>query len=88
MYSMHKLSLHSNVKPFKGSESAECQRGGQFFTFNTQIRTHAKEADKALAMTVEDRMTLVVHLQPSDSEEDREESEENAEEVMDLDRKS
>ncbi|XP_076457037.1 DNA mismatch repair protein Msh6-like [Babylonia areolata] len=71
----------SNVKPFKGSDAAECQRGGQFYTLNSQIRQNAEEADKALEMPMEDRLKLVAHLQPSDSEEEEAESAE----MMDLD---
>ena len=77
--------FHSNAKPFKGSDDAECRRGGQFFTLNTQILRNAEEADKALKMPAEDRLKLVVHLQPSDSEEESEED--AAVEMMDLDRK-
>ncbi|KAK7479072.1 hypothetical protein BaRGS_00029664 [Batillaria attramentaria] len=44
----------SNVKPFKGSEDKECQKGGQFYTLNTQIRKHAQEADKALKMSTDE----------------------------------
>ena len=87
MQSVSSLFLfHSNAKPFKGSDDAECRRGGQFFTLNTQILQNAEEADKALKMPVEDRLKLVVHLQPSDSEEESEED--AAAEVIDLDCKS
>lgn len=81
------LLFFSNAKPFKGSDDAECRRGGQFFTLNSQILRNAEEADKALKLPVEERLKLVVHLQPSDSEEEEEEGVAAAE-VMDLDRKS
>ncbi|XP_070208763.1 DNA mismatch repair protein Msh6-like isoform X2 [Littorina saxatilis] len=74
----------SNVKPFKGSDGAEFQRGGQFYTLNTQIRKGAEEADKAVKLPVEERLKLVAFLQPSDSEEEDEEDE-HVDEMMDLD---
>ncbi|KAL8582855.1 hypothetical protein ACOMHN_042688 [Nucella lapillus] len=73
----------SNVKPFKGSDAPECQRGGQFYTLNAQILQNREEADKALKLSVDDRLKLVAHLQPSDDEE--EEEDDGAAEMMDLD---
>ena len=67
------------MKPFKGSNDEAFQKGGQFYTLNTQINNGAKEADKALEMEKKDRLSLVVDLLPSSDEEDDEE------ESMDLD---
>ena len=72
-----------NVKPFKGSKDESFQKGGQFYSLNTQINKGVKEADKALEMDRKDRLSLVVELLPSSDEEEEEGEEEN----MDLDRK-
>ncbi|XP_013386030.1 DNA mismatch repair protein Msh6 [Lingula anatina] len=61
------------VKPFTGSDSADFQRGGQFFSADPQCRKGATEADKAVASSVADRLKLVVDLQPSSDEEEEEE---------------
>ncbi|RUS83473.1 hypothetical protein EGW08_008789 [Elysia chlorotica] len=68
-----------NVKPFKGTQDESFQKGGQFYTLNTQINNIAKEADKALAMERKDRLSLVVDLLPSSDEEEEED------ESMDMD---
>ncbi|XP_033727077.1 LOW QUALITY PROTEIN: DNA mismatch repair protein Msh6-like [Pecten maximus] len=65
------------VQPFKGSDDKEYQRGGQFFSHNPKVKQGTCEADKAMALTTEDRLKLVVELQPSDNEDE--------EESMDLD---
>ena len=71
------------MKPFKGSKDESFQKGGQFYSLNTQINKGVKEADKALEMDRKDRLSLVVELLPSSDEEEEEGEEEN----MDLDRK-
>lgn len=70
------------MKPFRGTLDKECQKGGQFFSLNTKVKKPAEEADKALILTREERLKLVVSLLPSDSEH-----EDSDAEVMDLDRK-
>ncbi|GFR92090.1 DNA mismatch repair protein Msh6 [Elysia marginata] len=69
------------VKPFKGSNDESFQKGGQFYTLNTQVNKGVKEADEALKIDKKDRLSLVVDLLPSSDEEE----EENEEENMDLD---
>lgn len=69
---------------FKGSKDPDCQRGGPYHTYVNKIHRFAEEADKALAMGREERLSLVVELQPSSDEE---EEEEEIEEKMDFDRK-
>lgn len=71
MYFFVQLSFISNVKPFRGSLDKDCQKGGPFFTLNAQVRKSAEAGDKALKMTVEERLKLVVNLQPSDDEEEK-----------------
>ncbi|XP_067666471.1 DNA mismatch repair protein Msh6-like [Haliotis asinina] len=62
------------VKAFKGSDDKEFQRGGQFHCHDTECYEGALKADAAMKMGVEERLsTLIVELQPSDSEESTEE---------------
>ncbi|PVD32426.1 hypothetical protein C0Q70_07860 [Pomacea canaliculata] len=67
----HAWIKSSNVKPFRGSLDKDFQKGGPFFTLNAQVRKSAEAGDKALKMTVEERLKLVVNLQPSDDEEEK-----------------
>ncbi|KAI8764552.1 DNA mismatch repair protein Msh6 [Biomphalaria glabrata] len=71
-----------NIKPFLGTSDASFQKGGQFYTLNNKIQNGAKEADKALLMEADERLKLVVELQPSSEEEDEEEE---VEDKMDFD---
>ena len=50
----------------------ECRRGGVYFTSNTECRKGSEEAEKALKMTTEERLTLVVEHKMSDEEEEME----------------
>ncbi|BFZ11157.1 hypothetical protein BsWGS_14196 [Bradybaena similaris] len=61
-----------NIKPFKGANDEACQKGGQFYSLNNKIRQGVVDADKALLLDVQERMKLVVELQPSSEEEDDE----------------
>ncbi|XP_012941985.1 DNA mismatch repair protein Msh6 [Aplysia californica] len=74
-----------NIKPFKGSSDESFQKGGQYYSLNNKIRQGAKDADKALETTVEERLKLVVELQPSSEEEEEDEDEEEVVEKMDFD---
>ncbi|XP_021365348.1 DNA mismatch repair protein Msh6-like isoform X1 [Mizuhopecten yessoensis] len=66
-----------NVHHYKGSNDKEYQMGGQFFSHNPKVKQGTCEADKAIKLSLEERLKLVVELQPSDEEEE--------EESMDLD---
>lgn len=59
-----------NVRPFKGTGDADFQIGGVFYSTSPPVQDGAAEADKALKMACEERLKLVVDLQPSDDEED------------------
>ena len=72
-----------NVKPFLGSDDKEFQKGGPYYSTSAPVIKGVEEAQKALKLSNEDRLSLVVDLQPSDDEEDEEE-EANG---MDFDRK-
>uniref|UniRef100_S4RVU6 DNA mismatch repair protein n=1 Tax=Petromyzon marinus TaxID=7757 RepID=S4RVU6_PETMA len=62
-------------KPYNGSSSKEAQRGGVFFSTNPQILGAMKQADKAIPLSMEKRLDLVVCVEPSD-EEDSDEADE------------
>ena len=64
------MFLHRNVRPFKGSEDKDFQRGGAFYSTSLPVQQGADEADKSLKMSCEERLSLVVELQPSDDEDD------------------
>ncbi|XP_059154951.1 DNA mismatch repair protein Msh6-like [Physella acuta] len=72
-----------NIKPFKGANDEAWQKGGQFYSLNNKIRKGVEDADKALGLEVDERMKLVVELQPSSEEEDDDHDE--VAEKMDLD---
>ncbi len=75
------------MKLFKGSSDVEFQRGGQFHCHNSECYDGAVEADSASKMSPEERITsLVVDLQPSESEE--ESCEETTADIMEFDRNS
>ncbi|KAK3087478.1 hypothetical protein FSP39_006465 [Pinctada imbricata] len=57
-----------NVKEFKGSDHADCKKGGPFFSMNKDVQKGAKQADDAQKLAEEGRLKLVVDLQPSDDE--------------------
>nr|XP_032811773.1 DNA mismatch repair protein Msh6 [Petromyzon marinus] len=65
-------------KPYNGSSSKEAQRGGVFFSTNPQILGAMKQADKAIPLSMEKRLDLVVCVEPSD-EEDSDEADEEME---------
>ncbi|XP_046358330.1 DNA mismatch repair protein Msh6-like [Haliotis rufescens] len=70
------------VKAYKGSGDKAFQRGGQFHCHDAECYEGALKADAAMKMSVEERLsTLIVDLQPSDSEDSAEE----AAELIDLD---
>ena len=50
----------------------ECRRGGVYFTSNTECRKGSEDAEKALKMTIEERLALVVEHKMSDEEEEME----------------
>ena len=68
--------IFRNIRPYKGLDDLECQKGGTFFSMNMLVKKGGAEADKAMKMEIDDRLKLVVKLLPSDDEDD-----------MDLDRK-
>ncbi|CAL1537586.1 unnamed protein product [Lymnaea stagnalis] len=74
-----------NIKAFKGANDEAFKKGGQFYTLNNKIRKGVEEADKAIAMEVDERLKLVVELQPSSEEEEGEEEEEEKEETDKMD---
>ena len=65
------------MKKFTGSSSKEFQRGGRFYSSDSDCFSGALEADKALKMGHDERLQLVVAVDPSESEE--EESDEESE---------
>ena len=58
------------MRPYKGSDDADFQIGGTCYSTSLPVQQGAAEADKALKMSLEERLSLVVDLQPSDEEED------------------
>ena len=59
-----------NCHEYKGTRDAEFQRGGMFHTNSAPVVKGAEEADEALKLSREDRLGLVVELQPSDDEDE------------------
>ena len=57
------------MKPFDGTDVKECKRGGVYFTSNVSCRKGAEEAEKALKLTKDERMELIVGHVSSDEEE-------------------
>ncbi|CAH1773939.1 unnamed protein product [Owenia fusiformis] len=57
------------VDKFLGSDDHSFQRGGKYHTYDAKCQKFAAEADKAMSMSHEDRMMLVMELESS-SEED------------------
>ncbi|GAB1597711.1 DNA mismatch repair protein Msh6-like [Argonauta hians] len=56
------------VKPFTGADAKEAKVNGQFFSMDMAQRKGTNDADKAMKMTKEDRLGLIVELQPSEDE--------------------
>ena len=62
-----------NIRPYKGSEDPDFQPGGPVHSKSPPIVKGVEEADRALAMGIEERLSLVAELQPSDDDEEEEE---------------
>ena len=60
------------TKVFTGTDMKECRRGGVYFTSNIECRKGYEEAEKALKMTIEERLALIVEHKMSDEEEEME----------------
>ncbi|WAR00452.1 MSH6-like protein [Mya arenaria] len=78
-----------NCKKFKGSDDPDFQPGGPLHTKSTPVVKGVEEADHALGMSCEERLGLVVELQPSDDEDDMQSDDDsgegNSKENMDVD---
>ncbi|XP_045216870.2 DNA mismatch repair protein Msh6-like isoform X2 [Mercenaria mercenaria] len=59
-----------NCHEYKGSEDAQVQKGGMFHTNSAPVVKGAEAADEAMKLSREDRLGLVVELQPSDEEDE------------------
>ena len=72
------------TKAFTGTDVKECRRGGVYFTSNTECRKGSEDAEKALKMTIEERLTLVVEHKMSDEEEEMEVDEFDGKNMSDI----
>ncbi|XP_048728354.2 DNA mismatch repair protein Msh6-like isoform X2 [Ostrea edulis] len=69
-----------DIIPFHGADHEDYKKGGKCYSLNPKVRKGTEEADKALKLSVEERLKLVVDLQPSsDEEEEEDEDDENME---------
>ena len=59
-----------NVQIFEGKKSKDCQPGGRFFNQKRDIKEAVDKADKALVMSVKERLGLVVCIASDDEEEE------------------
>ena len=58
------------VRPFTGADSKEARTGGAYFSMDLAQRKGVTNADKAMNMPKEERLGLIVELQPSDDEDE------------------
>lgn len=62
-----------DVIPYNGSDHEDYKKGGKCHSLNPKVKKGTQEADDALKLSVENRLKLVVDLQPSSDEEEEEE---------------
>lgn len=74
-----------NCHIYKGSEDKDFQTGGMFHSKSTPVIKGAELADNALKLSREERLCLVVELQPSDDEEEMDVDAEILDEMSDED---
>ncbi|XP_061180194.1 DNA mismatch repair protein Msh6-like isoform X2 [Saccostrea echinata] len=65
----------NNVMPYHGSDHEDYKKGGKCYSLNPKVKKGTEEADNALKLSVEERLKLVVDLQPSSDEEEEEDME-------------
>lgn len=67
------IYFYRDVIPYKGSDHEDYKKGGKCHSLNPKVKKGTQEADNALKLSLEDRLKLVVDLQPSSDEEEEEE---------------
>lgn len=68
----HILYFCRDIILYQGSDHEDYKKGGKCHSLNPKVKKGTQEADKALKLSVEDRLKLVVDLQPSSDEEEEE----------------
>ena len=56
------------VKTFTGSEHRDFQRGGIYYATDPDVNRAATEADDAVKKSLDERLELIVCMEPSESE--------------------
>lgn len=70
------------VRSFTGADSKDARTGGTYFSMDPAQRKGVTSADKAMKMSKEERLGLVVELQPSEDEDEMKDLENMFEESM------
>ena len=67
--------LCRNVEKYAGKASKDFQPGGRFFNQKSDVKAAVEKAESAVALSVKERLGLVVCIASEDEEEEDEEEE-------------